>query len=375
VGKQSASRNDRSRTDSASGPPAWLRVLVVVAVFLPVLLLFFEHYYPCLKTSLAIEEGTLVSGLVAATALLGHWFEQWKSLPERLVGWLAVRFLCLAAAVGLPLALLVATSSVCVTFEGAQTANSRFEVRFDEQPASAGARSTRGPAVASLSCDGARIGRGWHELSLREPAWATRYFFQGSHILTFHLCETGKRYAADDRRLGMGGSLRVRVPADFIAKEFHVIRLLPWTNVLDHLDPPDSVSHPGAPEYLLHVSIDGAPFPLAQLRMQPVYFGASDSDLSFVIEGEGVAQRRDQLMQKVGRHTEEIDQALQDLANAAPRTLATTDLRGGESVEVSWEGTAAHGSRPLLRFKVDERPGIQTVLLEDAGPPAGGASR
>lgn len=356
----------RSSTEAAKATAVPARRQVVPVVILGLaLLLWFQHFYPCLRPMLPVEEGTLLSAIVATLAALAAWFD-WKTPFGGIIGRLGAQPYLLLITAPIVLLSFLTTSTVCLTLEGPPGARSHFLVRYDiagDAPA-----LQAGAPPANLACDAAKAEHGgWHKLSLETPAVAKHFLLLSYRNLTFRICETGKRYAPEERHLRPGGSLHVRVPNDFAPKEFHIVRLVPWSLILGYLPPAGDVPT-GAPDYVLHVAIGTAQYTLPQLRSQPVYIGASESDLRFVVENEGSQDRLSRLRQRVALRTDDIDKAIDLLADAPPRRLPTLDLRGGESVEVFVERIPDGMHLTVPPFTIDEWPGIQTVFLEAHSP-------
>lgn len=86
-------------------------------------------------------------------------------------------------------------------------------------------------------------------------------------------------YAAFEQQLGVGGTIRLHVPADFKPREFHVLRLVPGGSLLGLLPPVEEKDRPAGSSYWLQIRFPNQRSYRIRWYRQAIYIGAGEAEL------------------------------------------------------------------------------------------------
>jgi hypothetical protein len=304
IAKQAASHTGRYRLN--------LILLVALMIFLAV---WFEKHLQIYVTEILLVSGTLslwALWQIVQSWLQWGWDEEAKEMKSRLLGARpATEYLVFALLI--LLVLWFTTSSVYVVYEGDTKGQNSFKIQV---------LSDGKPFLPPL------------DLTSYDRVAGRPFFLRWHSIdLSFEVTEP-RGYEARTERLSPWTGIHLRVPADFTAKKFRVLRVVPLRayNLLS----PANLAAPDT-QYSLRISrggICGASganvenFIINDVHRQSLYIGAAEEELKWLID------KRDQ--QKFQR----------DFTNALARNQVPEARRSEWMRE--WEAAPRFVSQPVF---------------------------
>ncbi|HVR96042.1 MAG TPA: hypothetical protein VMW27_05475, partial [Thermoanaerobaculia bacterium] len=276
-----------------------------------VLMVYFwihRHFNEQLKWYLKAGSGAVIATLLAAAAGAHGLFKtQVEDLVKGIQRSLSTRGApkFLGAGMIMMAILLVVTSSVRVTLEGAgASASVEFEIRKD-------GRVLEKDFV--LSRDG-------------RPYFHMFWFSLPGEVSLKLLKPAG--YLAERRFVGPLSAVVIKAPGDFRPKQTHVLRLVPAWGLLELLDPASRTTdntcrrQPGSPSRFLKIEVRRAKLKpesyCVPLGLNAIYIGASKPELETIVLGEAAGEWVRQLRAEISPLNMEANAQLQELAASTP---------------------------------------------------------
>jgi len=180
--------------------------------------------------------------------------------------------------------------------------------------------------------------------------------------LRFQVAESPGREPKMDT-LSPGKRILWRAPADFPAKQFHVVRIVFGPRLWNNLaEPTDATSV----FYDLLLTMGAKTTTMDDIRRQTIYLGASSEGLDFVFKTEDPVERKNDFGERLttlGCPAEQ-QQIFVDAWTSKRRTIATEEPRPGETITIALRRRG--GAAPIAReeTKKTNTAAIQTVALE-----------
>lgn len=314
---------------------------------------FHRHFYETLKSFLKTDDGALLATFLAAAAgAYGLFKAQVEHLGKRiqtsLSGPGAPKFL--GAGMIMMAILLVGTSSVRVTLEGA-TAPHEFEIRKND-----------------------RILERAVVLSRDAPAYFHMLWFSPPGEVSLSLLKPAG-YLTERRSVGPGSAIVIKAPGDFRPKQTPVLRLVPAWGLLELLDPASRTTdgtcrrRPRSPSRFLIIEVRRAKLKpesyCVPLGLNATYIGASKMELETIALREGAGEWVRQLRAEMDPLNMEANAQLQELVASTPLCKGTIELQPGDEVHLFQEFFDGHNSdrKTLGIYTMLSSPVRQTVYL------------
>lgn len=316
-----------------------LSLFSLIAVLLTVW--FYLHLY------LYFTEALLIGGTLSAWGL-------WRivyPVIRRLLGARAPRMSGIVATPGLTeylglglmvvITLFLFTSSVYIEYEGAEQGESEFKVEV----------LYRGnPYLDTL------------RVASYDRVAGQPFFFRVSKITLEFNIRDPRGYKTEVRTLQPWTNVHLRVPRDFVPKEYHVVRLVPGKGLFNLL--PRATDSPST-GYYLHVTRTNRRYTLEDFRQGIVYVGADETDLSWLlktVDQEKGTNEVEEYFTKRGAPTSLAQERVKRLESHWV-ALTTAEFMSADSVTVE-VGTSDGGPLLVKEFIVNNVPGVQTIFLE-----------
>jgi hypothetical protein len=196
-----------------------------------------------------------------------------------------------------------------------------------------------------------------------DDKFAGRLFF-------FHFFATELRFklsepAGHEHRVGklrLARRILLRAPADFPAKQFHILRVVFGPRLWGYLAGSDDTT---SASYDLQMSVGGKTIPIDDVRRETIYAGASAEEIKYVLKGESPSDRKNDFVEHLSELgcPAEQQQGWADSWQSNPRIVATDEHGPGEAITIALRRRGAEA--PIARQEIKMTSfTIQTVVLE-----------
>jgi hypothetical protein len=162
--------------------------------------------------------------------------------------------------------------------------------------------------------------------------------------------------------IGGHEALRIKVPADFEQRVFHLLRIVPHIGLLQEL--PEVKDQPSV-RYELRVEAGGVTHTLPDLRRQTVFAGALKADLPLLMRGHERAEYQEELDSELRAASVDEGSASRIAAKLARRERAwpAFDVKAGQPLRISLRRVERRDGRDTAS-EVDGFPFDYTVTAD-----------
>ena len=189
------------------------------------------------------------------------------------------------------------------------------------------------------------------------------YFFRFRNVPLRISLQSPRGFQSVDLNFGLASCLRLKVPADFKPKKFHLLRLIPSPKLMALL--PETGQN-ATTEYELEIVRGVLTNLITGLRKQILYIGAGEEDMKIVVEKEKTEARRVEMGDFLAKISFPADgrSAVLELWERNPAFRKTEEYAGDNKIELRVKRKEDGQILLTGTITIEEKNEIQSAFLD-----------